>query len=95
MDLAEVLYVPRLSMNILSISEFEMDGCVLVYHDGVVDLYPHGLSSGTKLLIGVKMERLYRFLGDPKVIDISGWLDPETDSGEDSVRESHMDISHD
>ena len=39
MELAEVLYVPRLPMNILSISEFKMDGCGLVYHDGVVDLY--------------------------------------------------------
>ena len=48
-----------------------------------------------KLLIGVKMEGLYRFLGDPVVVDISGRLYPETDSGEDSVRESHMDISHD
>ena len=72
MELAEVLYVPKLPMNILSISEFEMDGCGLVYHDGVVDLYPEEISSGTKLLIGVGMERLYRFLGDPVVVDTSG-----------------------
>ena len=47
------------------------------------------------MLIGVRMERLYRFLGDPIVVDTSGSLDPETDSGENSMRESHMDISHD
>ena len=72
-----------------------MDGCGLVYHDGVVDLYPKGISSGTKVLIGVRMERLYRFLGDLVVVDISGWLDLETDNGEDSVRESDLDLSHD
>lgn len=55
MELVEVLYVPKLPMNILSISEFEMDESRLVYHDGVVDLYPEGISSGTKVLIGVKM----------------------------------------
>ena len=66
-----------------------------MYHDGVVDLYTKGNSSGTKVLIGVKMERLYMFLGDPVVVDTSGWLDLETDNGEDSVRESDMDISHD
>lgn len=59
-------------MNKLSISGFEMDRCGLVYHDGVVDRYLDGLSSGTKLLIGVKMKRLYRFLGDPVVLDTSG-----------------------
>ena len=95
LELVEVLYVPRLPMNILSIYKFEMDGCGLVYHDGVVDLYPEGISSDNKVLIGVRMERLYRFLGDPVVVDTSGWLDPKIDSGEDSVRESHMDISHD
>lgn len=95
MELVEVLYVPRLPMNILSNSEFEMDRCGLVYHDGVVDLYPNGVSSGTKLLISVRMERLYKFLGNPVVVDTSGWLDLDTDNGEDSVRESHMDISHD
>ena len=29
------------------------------------------------------------------VVDTNGWLDPETNSGEDSMREPHMDISHD
>ena len=87
--------VPKLPMNILSISKFEMDGCGLVYHDGVVNLYPEGISRDTKVLIGVKMERLYRFLGDPVVVDISGWLDSETDSGENSLRESDSDSSHD
>ena len=56
MELVEVFYVPKLSMNILSILEFEMDGCELVYHDGVVDLYPEGISSGTKVLLGVRMD---------------------------------------
>ena len=41
------------------------------------------------------MERLYEFLGDPVVVDISGWLDSETDSGENSLRESDSDSSHD
>ena len=87
MELAEVLYVPSLPMNILSILEFEMDGCRLVYHYGDVDLYLEGISSGIKVLIGVRMERLYKFLGDPVVVDTSGWLDPETDSGKDSMRD--------
>ena len=41
------------------------------------------------------MERLYRFLGDPVVVDISGWLDSVTDSGVNSLRESDSDSSHD
>ena len=95
LELVEVLYVPKLLMNILSISEFEMDGCGLVIHDEVVDLYRKGVSSDTKVLIGVRMERLYRFLGEPIVVGTNGWLDPESNSSEAYVRGPHMDMSHD
>ena len=29
------------------------------------------------------------------MVDISGWLDSETNSGKNSVRESDLDLSHD
>ena len=47
------------------------------------------------MLTSVRMERLYRFLGDPVVVGTGGWLDPESDSGEASVRGPQMDMSHD
>lgn len=70
LELTEVLYVPKVPMNILFISRFEMDGCGLMFHDGVVDLYPEG----------VRMERFYRLLGEPVFVRTSGWLDPNSDS---------------
>lgn len=70
-----------------------MDGCGLVFHDGVVDLYPEGVSCDTKVLIGIRMERLYRLLGELVVVGSNGWLDLESGSDEASLRGPQMDIS--
>ena len=64
-----------------------------MFHDGVVDLYPEGVSGDTIVLIGVGMERLYRLLGELVVVGSSGWLDLDSDNDEASMRGSQMDIS--
>jgi hypothetical protein len=94
LELVEVLYVPELSVNLLSVSTFEIDGCGIVFSQGLAYLYPEGISSDTSVLLGVQSERLYRVLGQP-VVGSSGWLEPESDSCEASERGPWMDRSLD
>jgi hypothetical protein len=94
LELAEVLYVPELSMNLLSVSSFEIDGCGIVFSQGLAYLYPEGISYDPCVLLGVLSKRLYRVLGQ-LVVGSSGWLEPESDSGEASERGPWMSRSLD
>jgi hypothetical protein len=62
------------------------------FSQGLAYLYPEGVSSDTRVLLGVQSERLYRVLGQP-VVGSSGWLEPESDSSEASERGHWMDRS--
>lgn len=85
LELVEVLYVPKLLINILSVLGFEMDRCGLVFHDGLVYLYLDGVSCDTKVFLGVRSEILYMLVGGPVVVGSRGWLDLEPNSSEASV----------
>jgi hypothetical protein len=81
-------------VNLLSVSSFEIDGCGIVFSQGLTYLYPEGISSDPSVLLGVWLERLYRVLGQP-VVGSSGWLEPESDSCETSERGPWMSRSLD
>ena len=81
--MAEVLYVPELLVNLFSMSSFEIDGCGIVFYQGLAYLYPKGMSSDTSVLLGVRLERLYRVLGQP-VVGTNGRLELESDRCEAS-----------
>jgi hypothetical protein len=77
LEVAEVLLVPELLVNLLSVSSLEDEGCGVVLYRGKVFLYPKGDNIDTKLVLGFKYERLYRLLGY-HVCGSSGFLDSES-----------------
>jgi hypothetical protein len=62
MTLTEVLYVPGLKKNLVSISTIEEKGYEVLFRDGQVLLFPRGSSITSAKVIGTRHERLYKFL---------------------------------
>jgi hypothetical protein len=68
-------------MNLLSVLSFEIDGCWIVFFQGLAYLYLEGISFDPSVLLGVRSERLYKVLGRP-VVGSNGWLELESDNCE-------------
>jgi hypothetical protein len=81
LEVVEVLYIPELTVNLLSVSALDESGFVVVYYSGHVFLYPVGATADTTMMLGVGYEGLYRLLGRP-MLGSSGFMDS------DSVSES-------
>jgi hypothetical protein len=58
-----VLYIPEMTVNLLSVSALEVDGFGVAFYCGRVLLYLTGSYSRHNMLLGVRYERLYRLLG--------------------------------
>jgi len=82
--LLEVLYVPSLKKNLVSVSCIEDRGYVVTFRDGQVLLYPKGGSILEAKVIGVRYERMYRMIWEaPRAFacmtsskdlcELSGW----------------------
>jgi hypothetical protein len=65
MTLTEVLYVPSLKKNLVSVSTIEEKGYEILFRDGQVLLFPRGSSITSAKVIGTRHERLYKFLFQP------------------------------
>jgi hypothetical protein len=65
MTLIEVLYVPGLKKNLVSVSTIEEKGYEVLFRDGQVLLFPRGSSITSTKVIGTRHERLYKFLFQP------------------------------
>jgi hypothetical protein len=78
-----VLYISKLTINFLSVSALDESGFGVVFYDGHVFLYLVGATADTTIMLGVKYEGLYKFLGRP-VLGSSGFMDS------DSVSESEQ-----
>jgi hypothetical protein len=65
LTLAEVLYVPSLKQNLVSVSTIEEKGYEVLFHDGQVLLFPKESSITSAKVIGTRHERLYKFLFQP------------------------------
>jgi hypothetical protein len=65
MEVAEVLYIPELTVKLLSVSALDESGFGVVFYGGHVFLYPVGAIADTAVMLGVKYEGLYRLLGRP------------------------------
>jgi hypothetical protein len=63
LEVAEVLYIPELTFNFLSVSALDESGFGVVFYGGHVFLYLVGATPDTTVMLGVKYEGLYRLLG--------------------------------
>jgi hypothetical protein len=73
-EVGEVLYIPELTVNLLSVSALDESVFGVVFHGGHVYLYPVGATVDTTMILGVKYEGLYMLLGR-LVLGSSGFLD--------------------
>jgi hypothetical protein len=74
MEVVKVLYVPEMTIKLLSVSTLEVDGFGGAFYCGRVFLYPEGATPDTTMMLGVGYERLYKLLGRP-ILGSSGFLD--------------------
>ena len=88
MLLRDVLYVPGLKKNLISISTIEDRGYEVLFRDGHVLLYPKGSSITLAKVIGIHHEKLYKLMFQPvralihntnnsdlcELYGIGGWL---------------------
>jgi hypothetical protein len=62
LKLTDVLYVPGLTWNLVSVSTIEDRGYEVVFRGGQVLLYPKGGNIASARMIGVRQEKLYRMI---------------------------------
>jgi transposase InsO family protein len=62
LKLCDVLYVPGLTWNLVSVSTIEDRGYEVVFRGGQVLLYPKGGNIASARVIGVRQEKLYRMI---------------------------------
>ena len=65
MKVKDVLYVPGLAKNLISISAIEDRGYDVTFREGKVLIHPSGSSSRTAKVIGVRQGKLYRLMFQP------------------------------
>jgi hypothetical protein len=73
LEVAGVLHVPEMMVNLLSVSALEVDRFGVAFYCGQVFLYSEGATPDTSVMLGVGYERLYMLLGRP-VMGSSGFL---------------------
>jgi hypothetical protein len=71
---ADVLYVPELKMNLLSVSTLEDKGFAVLFQNGQLLIHSEGASPNTVVSIGVREGKVYRLKGKP-VSESKGILD--------------------
>jgi hypothetical protein len=65
MSLTEVIYVPGLKKNLVSVSFIEERGYKVLFRDGQVILFPKGSSITLAKVIGTRHEKLYKLMLQP------------------------------
>ena len=65
MVLRDVLYVPELKKNLVSVSIIEDRGLGVSFLDGHVCVFPKSVGPSASFSIGVRCRKLYRLLFQP------------------------------
>ena len=66
MVLQDVLYVPRLKKNLVSVSMIEDQGLGVSFIDGHLHMFPKTARPPTSVAIGARCGKLYRLLFQPQ-----------------------------
>jgi hypothetical protein len=65
LEVAEVLFLPELKVNLLSVSALEDMGYVVMFVDGQVLIHSEGATLDAAVRLGIKKGMMYRLLGQP------------------------------
>eukprot|EP01018_Ginkgo_biloba_P038969 Gb_38766 [translate_table: standard] len=73
LEMDEVLFVPGLKLNLLSVSALEDDGYAVLFEGGHVLIYPLRVEPIEAVLLGDRRDKMYIVRGQPMYGE-SGWL---------------------
>jgi hypothetical protein len=76
LEVDEVMYVPELRVNLLSVSALEDKGYAVMFKDGQVLIRSEGASLDATVRLGIRKGMMYRVLGQP-VVGSKGILDQD------------------
>ena len=76
MKMKDVLFVPRLKKNLLSISALDAKGMRVTFVDGQVLMWPKGNTIDEAVVIGEQEGGIYKLKGHPKQALIHDTVDP-------------------
>ena len=65
MKVSDVLYVPRMKKNVISVSALEDRGYEVLFRNGQVLIYPRGTPAASTRVIGVCHAKVYNFSFQP------------------------------
>ena len=68
MALRDVLFVPRMKKNLISVSMIEDRGLGVSFLDGHVRVFPKTTRPSTSYTIGVRCRKLYKLLFQPSML---------------------------
>ena len=89
LTLTDVLYVPGLKKNLVSISCIEDKGFVVLFEKGQIYIYPPGGSRADSKVIGVRQGRMYRL-----VFEAGGALACSTSTSREMCELWHRRLGH-
>ena len=76
LKMKDVLYVPGLKKNLLSISGLEKKGFRVAFVDGQVLMWPRGKTINDVVVIGVEEGGMYKLKGSPDIALFCSTIDP-------------------
>eukprot|EP00253_Pinus_taeda_P012026 PITA_12026 len=81
LKVTEVLYVPGMRKNLISVSALEDRGYEVLFREGQVLMYPRGAPAESARVIGVRHAKVYRFAFQP-LLALSSSTDSKASSSE-------------
>jgi hypothetical protein len=87
LGIKNMLYVPYLKVNLLSVVAFEDEGYVVAFHNGQGLVYSREVAPNTTIVPSICKESLYRLLGRP-IVWSNGSLDSTLYSTSNSMPDS-------
>jgi hypothetical protein len=90
LSICDVLYVPGLTKNLISVSQLEDRGYVVTFRKGKVYIHLEGSSVSLSKVIGVRSKKLYRLQFEPTHALVSTC----TSSGQDLGELWHKRMAH-
>ena len=76
MKMRDVLFVPGLKKNLLSISALDVKGIRVAFVDGQVLMWPRGNTIDNAIVIGEQEGGLYKFKGHPEQALVHDTVEP-------------------
>jgi hypothetical protein len=85
LEVAEVLFVPKLKVNLLSVSALQDMGYAVMFEDGQVLIRSEGATLDAAMRLGIREGMMYKVLGQP-IVGSKEILDQRSVSVESSGR---------